>query len=421
MSSATRLLGLSIALASALVSHSFAKGNSLTVGPLLFHASAFSALTYVDYDTNTRSAMPEWDLPRFSAVSSFNARATLRVSRRAEIVAEVRGRSRNGFPRHSHAGYDEYSWWDDRYDPPEDDRLDTGDLYAVVRTPGERYRVTAGRFVVPLGSVEELSDNAAISSAPFAINPLLLDGVAGSSVDLPRELGARFDVLQGRSMLTLAVTQGVRPAKRDDDIYAYRESMTAVARARVSADGPGTAGFSVTTFQTADTEPREHENYGRGEDRFLLRGLVADVVVVRPSGAVVSGGIAGLLYDDDDPDTRDGVVTLNVATSVPIGALVVSGAFSTWLPTDDGGDGIGVSSHMPIVGYSIYRAGSVGSPGLSTDQRIFRFQFGADVPLAEAISVHGEFVADRLQDGIEGFESRPITTVGAMVGLRAAI
>ena len=443
MSSAKRLLGPSMALVVALVSHSSAKENSLTVGPLSVNASVFSAFTYVAYDTIKTRDEPDWSLRPISAVSSFNARASLRVSERAEVVAQVRGRSRSGFPRNSvmpremvYRWYEEDYWYGRDYyqyyetvEPPKESFVDIGDLYVIVETPGARYRITAGRFVVPIGMSDRQSDNAATPGRPFAINPLLMDAIAGSSVDLPREIGARVDVVDGRSMLSLVATSGMRRATEgsgyDNDADHYSESMTVVGRGALLPDGPATAGFSMSVFYTADTDPRHRGNYeGDWEDRSHLVGAMIDVRALGRGGSELSGGIAALVYNDGEARAK----TLYALVATPVGSGRVSAGFSAWLPRGVGSDDDRILSRLPVVGYSVYRPYRGEVPGLAAHQRVCRFQVGVDVPLADGVELHGECLADRFSDGIvkhraddHGYEFQGITTVAAMVGIRAAI
>ena len=440
MSSATRLLGLSIALASALVSHSFAKESSPAVGPLSLNASAFTALTYVGYDTISRDGEPEWKLRPISAAGSFTARASLRLTQVAEVVAEVRGRTSAGFPDHTNVRTRETGWYAwpllraAAYDDSEEEVLGLGDVHVVLQTPGERYRVTAGRFVLPIGPTETWSDNASTAGRRLAVNPLIVDALTGSSVDLPRELGVRFDVAHDRSVVTLAVARGIGSAVRGDDYYGgedpdvYRESMTLVGRAHISPSGSHMTGLWLTTFYTAETEPRTPRGYGGDiDDRFRAHGALLDLRTIRANGVELSGGISGFMFDDNESGTEDGAMALNVAVTVPLKPFFLSGAMSAWLPEDAGADDTGVSRYMPIVGYSLYRQFRGQRPGLNSDQRVYRFQIAADLPFAAGVELHAECVADRFSEGLSVSHGvgepkhRDTTTVGALVGLRAAI
>lgn len=243
--------------------------------------------------------------------------------------------------------------------------------------------LTIGSFDMPFGQeVERLTNNGSFGASGFILNPLLYTALAGPAGTL-NTVGIMLTqpLLHGEGKAFISNGTGENAVNEDKEL-AYGFQWT--------TDPNDDVVIGISAWKSND-----QSDISNSETTGLNANTSAYLIDFQTNDDEISySGYLGQLWFGDGSSLANGVTVGMFGMATRYDSFDIRARVSAWLPSDNNGDGAGVSTRMPDP--SMGKALSDTPP---VDRNIVRYQLGLSAPLEKGIILGSEIFLDQVQYG----------------------
>jgi len=290
--------------------------------------------------------------------------------------------------------------------------VEVTDLNVNLNLERQHLDFTLGSFDTPFGDeTNYLTNNADATGNDLFLNSLLYTALVNGPAGTLNTLGLMAHYNYGHVEITMAVSNGTDESAANQDgnfelagrvswlpLQSNRLRLTGSLIYSDDASSTGENG-TVSKFSAGLVEM----GYSSAEDKLRLRSYFGQ-----------------LDYDDRVPETEDRVYAWMAGASYGPKPRRVAARVSGWMPENDDGDGLNVSTRLPSPATWYDRESSLFP---QTDQEVVRFQLGGSIILAPGLEVKAEFFRESYQYDVqaEGGSMKSPDVNGLIVALNGGI